>query len=574
MELHTEAMSFKRLLIAKKKYVVPRFQREFSWGPEEIKEMYYDIFKRLKKNNESGIYENTEYFFGNILLHGDMDSRTEDTLFIIDGQQRMTSVTIFLSALRKKFTEINEQELADAVWEYVMARDDDGKQFAIFNNLTPYPYFQYKVQSIGIDVGPKSEEEDRIRFAYDYFYSRFDEKTIKKDFHVFYNDEIGYIDCLKLLRDQLLKSYIICSWAKDYKYVNLIFEILNAKGKELETIDIIKNDLFEKLDKTEPVDYASLSWKRIHSSLYQGNLQIPFSTYYRHFWSTQYGKSTGKKLWDNYKKNIKTKDDCKLFLQKMELYAKYYAKVVKSSLEDFDNKHQFQYIVDSLNNLSMNFNIEMSRIILMVLWKKYSDGLIGHNVLGSMVLFIEKYHFIYNAVCSQRTNKLDKIYSTNANLLDKANTKDECLEVIEEFKKQMKDKLPTCDSFCDNIKNLKYSKEYLSTNLSTKYLLNEIERIYSSNNNFRRPDHSIEHIFGEQREQDLRYNNLLLIEASINSSIPKDANLVEKIEFYKKSNYSFVKYFISLIDNDKNETSIISALEKAYSEAILKVYQL
>ena len=216
MDLHTETYTFQKLLLTKKTYVVPRYQREFSWGKQEIEELYYDVFKRLICDKESGSIKNSEYFFGNILLQGDMVGPNKD-MFIIDGQQRLTAITIFLSTIAHMFSIEGQEELRNAVWQYIISKDDDGKQIAILRNSTPYPYFQYKIQSIGMEINPSSEEEDRIEYASNYFKRKLKKNSLEKEFRDFYKLDGDYINILKAMRDQLLQSYVICSWTSDTK---------------------------------------------------------------------------------------------------------------------------------------------------------------------------------------------------------------------------------------------------------------------------------------------------------------------------------------------------------------------
>lgn len=250
MEFHAEPCTFKELLNKNKKYVVPRYQRTFSWGKREIDEMYRDIIGRL--TIKDGKLANTEYFFGNILLQGDMVGSNKE-VFVIDGQQRLTAIAIFLSSLAQKFEDENQKELKEGVWKYVVKKDDDGNQMAIFENETPAPFFQYSIQMNGIPCGPVTDEEINIDSAHKYFLKKLSRKTLVSDIYAIYKlSDYDYIEALKTLRDQLLQSYIIYSWTIDKNYANLIFEIMNAKGKELATIDLIKNSIFDLVSETEP----------------------------------------------------------------------------------------------------------------------------------------------------------------------------------------------------------------------------------------------------------------------------------------------------------------------------------
>ena len=110
-----------------------------------------------------------------------------------------------------------------------------------------------------ISLQPKTDEEKRIFFAYNFFERKLSEKNIKSEFAIRYNIDsstLNYIELLKLFRDQILHCKVIYVTVKSFEDAYVIFEVLNAKGKDLEPIDVIKNSLFSIIDTTEPIDLA------------------------------------------------------------------------------------------------------------------------------------------------------------------------------------------------------------------------------------------------------------------------------------------------------------------------------
>ena len=79
-----------------KEYIIPRNQREYSWRKEQLEDFYSDIISNIKVEN--GKYATQEYFFGTVILVGNMEKQ-DVPIEIIDGQQRITTITIFLSVL-------------------------------------------------------------------------------------------------------------------------------------------------------------------------------------------------------------------------------------------------------------------------------------------------------------------------------------------------------------------------------------------------------------------------------------------------------------------------------------------
>ena len=572
MDLHTETYTFQKLLINKKTYVVPRYQREFSWGKPEIEEFYYDVFNRLVYDKDTSVIKNTEYFFGNILLEGDMVGSNKE-LFIIDGQQRLTALTIFLSTIARMFSDEGEQGLKDAVWQYIISQDDDGEPIAVIRNSTPYPFFQYKIQSLGMEVKPSSEEEDRINYANNYFEKKLNKKALTKDFKDYYNADSSYIDILKALRDQILQSYVICSWTSDKKYANLVFEIMNAKGKELETIDLVKNTLFEKLNDEIPADFAREEWKIIHDNLVVDGSTVPLSTFYRHFWYSQYGNGNSKKIWRATRKMLSTKEKCKEFLLKMDNYSKAYKKIISPSLSDFGNRKELRYIVIALNTISKELCVDMPRILLLSAFEKYSNELITTNEFGSLVKFIERFHFIYNGLFSLRTNRLAAIYCDYSKMLNDAMNKKECISVINGFKTKLRNTLPNEQDFINKVKELTYTRnDYSQKNILSKRYLNEVENILSNRKNDKE-DSSVEHMLNEDEKsiKTLRIDRLMLLEQDINNSIPK-VPLFSKLPYYKQSKYAIPNQISDILSTvDVNQLD--EKLDILFKENAAKFYK-
>ena len=79
-------------------YIVPDYQREYVWTDKEVQQLLNDIDEQVDGN--SGL----EYFIGTVLVSPGIE---KDHYEVIDGQQRLTTLFLLLSALKRAFTEIN-----------------------------------------------------------------------------------------------------------------------------------------------------------------------------------------------------------------------------------------------------------------------------------------------------------------------------------------------------------------------------------------------------------------------------------------------------------------------------------
>ena len=142
MDLHAYTKTVYDLFSINKKYVVPRFQREYSWGEDEVNELWKDLVSNILTKDDK--LANQEYFIGSLVLVGE-DKSTE--LKIVDGQQRLTTITMLLSALVDSFMEIKREDLAKGLYAFIEGRDVSNKQFFKLENENPKPFLQNSIQN-------------------------------------------------------------------------------------------------------------------------------------------------------------------------------------------------------------------------------------------------------------------------------------------------------------------------------------------------------------------------------------------------------------------------------------------
>ena len=169
MDFKSGKRSIGGLFSCKKQFVIPRFQREYTWGKIELNEFLDDILSRINLNS-AGHLDTSEYFWGSLLLVGDLDDQKELCVDVVDGQQRITTMTIFLSVIAKLFAKEKEDGLSKALWEYVIGKDTNTEEYAVLKNETPKPFFQFIIQKLVEEqIEPKNTEEEKILAANKFF---------------------------------------------------------------------------------------------------------------------------------------------------------------------------------------------------------------------------------------------------------------------------------------------------------------------------------------------------------------------------------------------------------------------
>jgi len=326
----------------------------------------------------------------------------------------------------------------------------------------------------------------------------------------------------------------------------MIFEILNAKGKRLSHVDLIKNKIFEVLEKTEPADYAEEKWADIKKILVSRDETVGLATYYRHFWISTYTKSSATKLYDNFQKAIKpkTKERYKQFLCEIEENAENYIKILNPRREDYENRKEYFWLVQSLNVLMNYFNIVQVRIALLALFNIKKKEYISTKKFKETILFLENFHFAYNAVVSGRTNKFEGIYAKFAIQVRRCKDKSESQKTIDQLLIQPLNTLfPGFDQFSKGFVSLNYTRKTKLNNVKTKYAIQKLNSFYDNKDVFS-DNGSIDHIVPESTgENSFNIGNLIILEETLNEEAG-DQSYLQKKKVYLKSSYSWINKFV------------------------------
>ena len=132
MEFTPEKKTIKTMFSSYPMMSIPNFQREYSWDKYYYNTFFIDILEGIKQEDKKLI--NTDYFIGTMVFSG---SETKDeSIEVIDGQQRLTVITILLSVLTNKFKNIKEENLAEATFKYIKTKDDYGSPIPKLKSIT------------------------------------------------------------------------------------------------------------------------------------------------------------------------------------------------------------------------------------------------------------------------------------------------------------------------------------------------------------------------------------------------------------------------------------------------------
>ena len=114
-------------------YKIPRFQRPYSWDKDNVQEFWSDM--------ES--HKPSEFFIGSMVVYIKGNYR-----HIVDGQQRLTTITILLAALRDKFISIDLESQAKGLQKLIERTNLDNDEEFVIQTGSSYPFFQQQIQKL------------------------------------------------------------------------------------------------------------------------------------------------------------------------------------------------------------------------------------------------------------------------------------------------------------------------------------------------------------------------------------------------------------------------------------------
>ncbi|MCQ2979556.1 MAG: DUF262 domain-containing protein [Clostridia bacterium] len=545
--MQSQTIKINELLLSNHCYVIPRYQREFSWDKSNIIKLIDDLEKNTKLKN--GKIKPVPYFIGITILEGEFNDETYE-LNVIDGQQRLTTITMILCCLRNIFDELQDETYKKKCVSLIFNTHKGHKNKKIFDTQNKTHYFPFNIQANEPRDNPESSEENCLFEGYNAIKSKLSSETIKNDFRKIHRIETtSYLDLLHAFYDQLINSYVILAWNTSAIDSNSFFNSMNSKSVPLSPVDNIKSSVFNLIDDVDPVDIAQDYWDKIHKNLAYNGEYCDFGNFLRQYWSSHYIRTSYNALYKRYLKTITTKEQAKKFLEDVNTFSEAYSCIVWNT--KIGSKNAEKQIKEHLHYIIDDFKLALPRGFLATCYSLYAKNIIGSSILAKITDFLEMYHFIYGSVLSKRTNKLDPKYSEYSIKLNKATTKEEANKYLTEFAKSLMSLINEND---ETIKNsflkLNTLKKNSDSYLACRYFVYKMENILSGNK-INVSGGSVEHVFNKSVDEENHYIwNLCCLEENKNSEISEFATPVEKLSKYKESTYSYIKQIVPLIDTN------------------------
>lgn len=555
-----------KLLNTSRQFIVPIFQRNYSWQKSQYEQLWFDILRASK------FKEKQNHFIGSI-VYIDMGTPAgrPQQLLLIDGQQRLTTISILLCAIKDYVQKFNLEtkliNLAKIKNQFLYNSDEiDEDRYKLLLNVQDKETY---IKLIDNTIFTVNKPATNIIKCYEFFYERI-EDFIKQHGQI---DEI-YAGIFKL-------SLVSISLDKDSDNPQMIFESMNSTGKDLSQTDLLRNYLLMDLTPEKQTRLYKTYWKPMEElfgeDIYKNDVN-KFDYFIRDFLTLK--SNTGyickiNNVYENFKRYY-LDNNCEKFavLRDLFTYAKYYACIDLLQENDDELKLYWQEFKKLDSHVVYPF--------LLKLYDDYSCQILIKEDFKKILQVVISYLW-RRAICEIPTNSLSKTFATLYQAVDKDDYVNSVIKAFvfkSSYKRfpsdyEVREKLQTKDIYHFRLR---------------KYLLEALENYYHKEPiDLNTANYTIEHIMPQNIEHNLLWQQMLgedwqevhslylhtlgnLTITGYNAEM-SNKSFVEKVNGESGFNHSHLKLNESIAQCDVWNKKAIQRRTNILTDIILKIWK-
>lgn len=382
-------------------FVIPIYQRSYSWSKRECRQLWDDIIRAGSDENVNA------HFIGSIVYieKGIYQVTSQSPILVIDGQQRLTTISLLIAALANKLDLLPEgnQEVLEGFSPrklrnyYLRNPEEEGEKY-------------YKLILSKTDKESMIAIVDNTDGPRDYSYRIYENYDFFKEWLYEYS---GYLDVVCRGIAKLIVVDIALS--SDQDNPQLIFESMNSTGKELTQADLIRNYILMGLDIKQQTHLYENFWRPMEMDFGQEAYSSDFDGFMRHYLTVKTGNIPRiNEVYERFKeyatsmqfKNIKMG----MIVEDIRKFSKYYCNMTLKQESDKDLQLAFNDIKE--------LRVDVAYPMLLEVYNDYASGVLTKNDFVQILRLIEAYVFRRN-ICSIPTNSLNKTFSTFMKSVDR-----------------------------------------------------------------------------------------------------------------------------------------------------------
>ncbi len=582
------------ILGSTKQYLIPRYQRRYIWDENRWRDMADDIsfIYNARVNGQkcnhflsTFIFEKSQTKFNGV-----------DNFNIIDGQQRLSTVMVIISAVCRLYNELGNDTNFNLYTQYLVANGTNGKYVKIDNSNndmlveiiaanTEYKDDINELFPVNIRKFPKrTKEEKNILKCYIYFYT-----YIKNLFNWDKIPTEERLEKLNIFISTVLEMQTISITVEDEQSGYDVFEILNARGTPLADHELLKNYIFKYYQPYANVDVAKDSWAKMESTI-NARKDIYISYFIDHYITHKYAKPTTANSVLRIVKANNERNNTKDLLEDICNKAEYYKWFIDPKLildnDLLDNKNATEAIYSALMYFSLKNQIQFRPLFLSIfsqvekvkqnyldaiedgvdneklklLKKAFTDEVINAK---EAIIHLQNYSLMYLGILGEPPKNIEDTIHKLAQDIESSVCK------ITEIKSKMKFRV-SLEAFLIKFNSIGYSnKNPIFERKKSVTDIRQIMRMYElylqGTDELTVDNMTLEHIKNDDKDdvQVVKIGNLLPLAESLQVEIGQEKDFKKKLPIYKKSSFETVKEFCKDYDNSNwDEKAIDNRTEK------------
>jgi uncharacterized protein with ParB-like and HNH nuclease domain/predicted transport protein len=380
--MKAQDLQFTQLLQGAKQFIIPIFQRTYSWEQSHCEQLWQDIL-RVGGNSKLD-----SHFIGSaVYIPEDETSAAISRWLVIDGQQRITTITLLLLTLMRRLeAEELDEPLSPAEVEDYYLKNPHGKGEQSYKVLLTRTDKDTLIALIDGKEPPESASQ-RIVDNYDFLNKR----MATADLNVVYRG---------------IQKLMIVDVRLHQKLDNpqMIFESMNSTGKALTQADMIRNFVLMGLHHEEQTRLYNDYWRPIELDFGSESYNKQFDEFMRYFLVIHTGNYRIKKneVYQEFK-SYSQKHTVEELLEKLKEFSGYYCRIALGREKDSDLALAFQDIRE--------LRADVCYPLIMELYHDYKLQRIRKEEFSEAVSLVESYVF-RRAVCNVPTNSLRQTFAT------------------------------------------------------------------------------------------------------------------------------------------------------------------
>lgn len=376
------------ILNGNKQFLIPVYQRYYSWDIEQCRRLWNDIVD-MQKRNKAG------HFVGSIVNIAEQAMPTGvQKYMIIDGQQRMTTLTLLLLALRDyaiqhpEDTTINSRRIDNMLLKNEYEVGDE--RYKLLLTETDRDILIRLVESKPIPDGTKSRLIDNYKF--------FSDKIADRDLQpAEIYESIGKLQIVNITLDRTMDD------------AQAIFESLNSTGKELSESDLIRNYVLMGLEPSEQTYVYEHLWRPMEQLFVYETQDSVMDSFFRHYLTMKLTRIPKQgRVYEEFKLYHLNCEfgTIRELCQDLLNYAKFYTDIVFKRSNNAELKRLYEDIVD--------LRMEVSYPFLLKVHNDCAEGTITEDNLKEILRLCISY-VLRRSICDIPTNSMNKTFATLRN---------------------------------------------------------------------------------------------------------------------------------------------------------------